>query len=123
MNRYFERFKFIKILALIILLGVTLDVAIGAYMYSDGQQRCSKHMLYNIPGRGRLTDNPYSTQELEAIQLDCHANGLKQQADTVFLPFNKTRIERRLASTRTECEAIPGYQFSWGCQLPYDVSG
>ena len=118
MNKYFERFKFIKIIVLVILLGVVFDVAIGAYRYSGGQQRCSKHMLYNIPGRGRLTDDPYSTKELEAIQLDCHANGLRIQAETVFLPFNKTRIERRLADTRAECEAIPDYQFAWGCQLP-----
>ncbi len=106
----------------IIIAGVLLlaclplaDVGYGLYAYTGARQTCTNHMMYNIPGRGRLTDNPYSTEEINMIRLDCRAHGLESQLENVRLQLNKTRVSKRLDAMRSQCEAVTNYQFSWGC--------
>lgn len=104
------------LIVVVLLICVPLaDFGYGLYSYSSARQECNYHMMYNIPGRGRLTDDPYSSEEINLIGLDCRAYGLDAQLANVRLPFNRTRASNQLVQARENCAAVTDYDFAWGC--------
>ncbi len=104
-----------KTVVLVTVVLALVDVGAGYFVFRDSYVWCRNHLLYKIPGRGANGD-PYSTQEVEKIGLNCRIEAFDSELESVKLPLSQQIASRRRAQAVAQCPNYAGV-------LPMHLSG